>query len=301
MKYTYILLLLCNITILPPLGAYQCIISISQPCSLSVAFLRMMRERGDFLISHVPGLRAFQLLDNPRTAHAHLYLYNEPKTFSEVEQYIISLKNKGNCFIKEECYSAMHYLYKSSLVQDPDTFIVFLVRDPHHVLLSIYNKVKTTVPGNKWCVVDYQNMWNLFEHIASVHRIPLIIQMEDLTKNPEKIVRQFCDYAHIPFKKESLHWKNLWNNFTGNKINWYDTPYAQFSKIWHGNALKSTGFYHDEKQYKVDESGVPTFEEIKDVKLRAYYLKLYHEMLPYYNLFLEQYHMQQKTYATENN
>lgn len=67
---------------------HKLIISISQPCSLSVPFLRMMRQRGDFLIVHEPGIYAWILSINPKFVNENRYLY-EPKTFSGCSRLLL--------------------------------------------------------------------------------------------------------------------------------------------------------------------------------------------------------------------
>lgn len=300
MKYKVLLVVFLLILFLESIQKNSCqldnsvhklIISISQPCSLSVAFLRMMRQREDFLIVHEPGIYPWFL--NYSSFNVKDNFFHEPKTFPEVEALITSLLKQQNTFVKEESYAAVHYLYDSEIVKSDNTYVVFLLRHPHQMFLSIYNKMKGAIPKD---FADYQTMWKLFNHMKSTNsRQPLIICTEDLVKDPNKIIRQFCNYSDIPFKEESLRWENLIDNFKDHWI-WYDTPYARFDKRWHENALSSTGFMEINRAYAVDKHGYPTFEEIENIKIREFYLNLYQEMMIYYDLFLLEYTAQQKSY-----
>lgn len=210
-----------------------------------------------------------------------------------MQSLITSLAAQQNTFVKEECFVANHYLYNEDIIKLPNTYTVFLLRDPHQIILSFYNKNKK---GFSKVYAEFESMWKLFEYIKSVNlRQPHIIYAEDLVKDPHKIVKQFCDYADIPFKEESLQWEDLSQNFKNDKI-WYDTPYARFSKLWHGNALSTPGFIDMNRTYAFDGNGKPTFEEIEDEKARELCLKFYEEMIPYYKLFLAEYSIQQKSY-----
>lgn len=267
---------------------HKTIVSISAPCSLSVAFLRMMRQRGDFVVVHEPGLLAWRMHKHPEKVDHDTYRH-EASLFSEVSEQMKKLIEDHNVFIKEEFYAAAHYLHE--LYDYSKVSVIFLLRNPHHILLSLYNKVKGKIPS---AIVDYDAMLQLFELCEQKNkRRPFIIYTEDLTENPSKIIEQFCTYADIPFKEESLHWEDLSSNFINSEI-WYDSVHARFDKTWHGNAWKSTGFIEHNKEYAIDKNSNPTFEEIEDAELRAEYLKLYHAMRPAYQRFMNMYHAQQK-------
>jgi len=264
------------------------VISISQPCSGSVAFLRMMRARKDFFISHEPGVYAWRMANHPEEVDKDGY-EQQLEHFDDVREFINSLllKNQNN-FIKEESYAAEHYVENSDFIRSRHMYSVFLIRDPHAVLLSVYQKMKR-VPK---AVVNYEKMWELYNNIKSSSKNePYIICFEDLMQHPKPIVKKFCEYINVPFIKESLKWEDLSNNFEDN-ITWHDTPFARFDKNWHGNALGSTRFIKVEKNYAVDDNKKPTFEEIQE-QLRSGFIEFYDEMMPFYELFLEEYRMQQ--------
>ncbi len=275
-------------------SAHKLVISISQPRSLSVAFLRMMRERGDFFIIHEPGVPAWRMTYRPEKISKADYK-NERGTFSEVKDLLKELGAQQNIFVKEESYAACNYVNDPEITKSQDTYIVFLVRNPHHVLLSMYNKLLTygkiteKLSSQKHPSIDYEAMWQLFNEIKSqsVHS-PLIIFVDDLAKNPYQMVEKFCIFTDIPFKKESLAWENLIDDI-GDKVTWYDNLYARFDKVWHGDAWQSTGFTPHNKMYAVDTNGLPTFQEIEDAELRLDFLEVYNKNMPYYQLFLDAY------------
>jgi hypothetical protein len=301
----FFLALVFTLTICGADQQHKLVISISQPCSLSVAFFRMIWQRGDFATSHEPGVYAWRMIDHPEYIEANEYLtseyFHEFSTFAGVKQVISSLVEQQNTFVKEECYAAIHYLYDPDFIKANNPDIVFLVRNPHYVLISLYKTLNSLhcnqVPGKKFCVIDYQNMWNLFNYLSSLKiKKPFIVNTDDLSNSPDQVVKQFCNYTEIPFKHESLQWEDLSNKFSNDRI-WYDNPYARFDTIWHGKALSSTCFVQNTPSYHLDDNGNPTFEEIEDTNIRTTYLKLYEEMLPYYNLFMEEHQKQQNAYA----
>ncbi|CAG8815658.1 21191_t:CDS:2, partial [Dentiscutata erythropus] len=92
----------------------------------------------------------------------------------------------------------------------------FIIRNPEKSVKSFYEaKILHNVTGEKVVLVD----------------------AGDLVREPEKILRKYCEMVNIEFKKEMLEWKKerlkIWNlKLSGPNIDY----------LWHKNAMQSTGF-----------------------------------------------------------
>jgi hypothetical protein len=170
------------------------------------------------------------------------------------------------------------------LLQSKDTHFVFLIRDPHHVVISHYKKLPVIHPLLN-DVYDYQTLYELYESLkTSALNPPLVLLAEDLSTNPEDTVRQYCNTVGLPFDKNKLHWAPLGESFSGKF--WHDDKLPHQFLHWHKDALLSTGFTVP-SSYAIDENGSPTFEEIANSSHREFFKKLYNHNFPYYELFKE--------------
>ena len=256
---------------------------ISTPRSCSTAFLRMMHARGDFEIFIEPGIKLYRNFDN--------------KTLRDTEEAIFkkSANYQKNVFVKEMIVPASKYLLpESNFLNQQNYSIVFLIRNPHHALISFYKKNSYYKKAKKRPLSDqndfmsYKKLYELFQKFQQKAMSPMIIQSEELVLNPRKIITQFCQYAKIPFKEESLSWQKLDGNFSL-KNEWGCLYTPEIASNWYDTAMASDGLKDENlTKYAVDEHGQPTFEEIENLEHRKVYKKLYDNNMPYYKLFLDE-------------
>ncbi len=257
---------------------------ISPPRSLSVAFLRMMYARGDFKIMHEPCVLPYALI-HYKDHTKDWFRKDVPQTFQEVKEKIIQEAETGNLFIKDiSCACKDLFLNDIEFIKNTNIQFVFLLRNPHHVILSFYNRIKEIADGFS-DLVDYKSCYEIFKEVKKFTvNTPIIIFTEDLYSKPKETVQKFCKAVQIPFIESSLSWENLGEDFEGFK-EWHETKFKEHTQHWHGDAIKSTGFGKP-AQYKVDENGKPTFSEITNETDKKACGKVYEENLKFYNLFL---------------
>lgn len=262
---------------------------ISPPRSLSVAFMRMMEARGDFAIMHEPSQWAF----NKSVHHDFVeswFIPEAAQTFDEVKERIFEQAKHTNVFVKEMSFAVDQFLlHDQEFIANPHVHFVFLLRNPHHAIISFYNRRNEVEDNNTSFahLVGYQACYEIFQKIKSVAaRKPYIILSEDLYTNPEATIKAFCAQVGIEYLSESLSWDNLGSGFNGQK-EWHEIKYAETTQHWHGDAIKSTGFGRPH-QYKVDEKGNSTFEEICNPLRKKICEDAYVENMKYYNLLLQE-------------
>lgn len=270
-------------------SAQHKIILISAPRSLSVAFLRMMQERGDFQILHEPSQFVFNLKHSTQEVQ-NWFNSDAPKTYDEVKDLIMTTAQNGNVFVKEMSFAVEEWLTQDiEWISNPDIHFVFLLRDPHHIALSFYKKLEPVFDECKhqWeDLIGYRSLYNVYQAINKYAACkPYIVLTQDLYTNPRQTVEQFCAAVDIPFIAESLQWDNLEHNFDPQQ--WHEIKHSDITNHWHSDAIRSTGFGKPTK-YAVDNAGKPTFEEIGNEEHRHIVMKAYETNVPHYYLLLAQ-------------
>ncbi|MBS0606670.1 MAG: hypothetical protein AB7H48_08400 [Parachlamydiales bacterium] len=259
--------------------AHKIVYLVSPPRSLSVGFLRMMQARGDFKIYHEPTINAHHLMNQ------HLFCrdwYREKafQTFEEVKKAIF--KEESNVFVKEMSFSLLTFI-DEDLIKNENVYFVFLFRDPHHAIISLYKKIGSIVEDFH-DAVGYEAAYEIFQKIVeNKARRPLILFSEELASKPKEVIVQFCNYVGVPFDENSLTWPSLGENFSGYH-EWHECKKTELTQHWHGNAIQSTQF-GPLTTYQIDSQGNPTFSEIQDLSDREECKKAYIKALPYYLFF----------------
>lgn len=262
------------------------IFSISTPRSCSTAFGRMFEARGDCLVMHELSMRPHDLLFFSPAQIRHLYTPDAPSTFDEVMQMIFKGLKKGHVLAKEISFSVQEFLHNhNALVCNPVVHFVFLVRNPHHTIISFFKKKDGQVNGN----IGYKSLYEELVYLKkNAFNPPLIVFAEDLYNYPYEVARQLYEKLGISYKEESLHWESIESGSFDSK-NWVETKGTDtMIAHWHDAAMKSTGFTKP-TQYEVDANGNPTFSEIADEKDRERCKEIYREELFYYTLIQLEY------------
>lgn len=260
---------------------HQVIYFISPPRSLSVAFTRMMYERGDFEILHEPSQYVYNKKYWPEVTS--WFSEDAYATFEEVKKSIFTMLEYRSVFVKEISFAVEELLLNDDdFIRDERVHFVFLIRNPHHTAISFYKKVGWNFPMMDH-LLGYQSLYHIYQKVEKVSpNPPLILLTEDLYNRPEDTIRHFCDFLQIAYLPQALHWSPLGPSFDITK-EWHEIKVGDSTLHWHGEALHSSGFGKP-SPYAIDQDGQPTFEEIADPSHREYYREAYEHNLPYYEL-----------------
>lgn len=260
------------------------IIMVSPPRSLSVAFLRMMETRGDFVVMNEPSQYAYISIEFPELTDD--WFHNDAfKTFEQVKQKIFELAKTSHVFVKEMSFAIEEFILQDQeLINDKRVQFIFLLRNPHHQIISFYKKIPRWQAGFS-DIVGYKATYHIFEKIKSqAINKPLIILSENLYQKPYATVKNFCAAVDIEFKEHALQWEKLDQNFTGEQ--WHEIKQSELTHHWHDQAIASNGFIQPHI-YETDQEGNPTFTEIGDEEHKNMCKNAYQENLFYYNLMFE--------------
>ena len=278
----YLLLLFCWFRLLASTEEpHKIVFLISPPRSLSTGFLRMMEARGDFTVYHEPTLPLYHRLNHLTFSH-DWFREGTFQSFEEIKQSIY--QEDKHVFVKEMSFLLRAFI-DEELVRHPEVYFIFLLRNPHHTIISLYSKIGAIVEDFH-VAIGYQAAYDTYQKIVGWGaRQPLILFSEDLASKPEEVVRAACAYAGIPFDPKALSWKNLGDDFGGHE-EWHESKRTDLTQHWHGAAIRSTKF-EPLTTYEVDALGHPTFSEVRDLHDRKECEKAYHDNLPYYSFFRE--------------
>ena len=152
-------------------------------------------------------------------------------------------------FVKDHAYYIDHVADEIFLSQFRHSFII---RHPRHALPSYFY----VWPDVSFFETGYQGLANLFHKVAVQNdEPPVLIEADELVRDPAGIVEKYCRRMHTPFKPDSLTWEPR------NRVN---------NNPWHTGLSKSRGF---------ENSANPEYESI-DGNSRLQ--ELYQRCLPYY-------------------
>ncbi len=236
------------------------------PRSRSTAFMWMMKNRGDFnILVHPFGKSAY--LSEERIFDIKTDSLLKPEyNYQVVLESIKSTAEEGKVFMKDFPYYFIHIVDDQFLSLFQHTF---LIRNPAQMLPSYLHKWPTLTYEE----TGYQQLYQLFERVVQfTDEIPLIIDADDLVKDPTSTIKAYCKSVGIPFRAEALSWDPPKEKIK--ETSWWD------GGSWHDKICFTQGFEeHIERNYlKIDESDrlkslyelcLPYYE-----KLYAYRLKL---------------------------
>ncbi|NET01943.1 MAG: sulfotransferase family protein [Sphaerospermopsis sp. SIO1G1] len=232
------------------------------PRSTSTAFETMMRERGDFFVSHEPfALSFYYSEDRCNTTRCPDIVPNAKYNFSSTWEKLQQKNEKQRVFIKDMGYQVIPIANEDFLSCFENTF---LIRHPAKTLPSLFE----IWPDFTLEETGYVELNRLFEIVNKMSgKISILIDSDDLVQKPEATIKAYCNAVGIPFIQEALKWKS--------KIK---PEISQLEGGWHNYLQSTSGFQaRKEKQYvKIEDN-----QKLKDAYdfCLPYYQKLYENRL----------------------
>lgn len=172
------------------------------PRSVSTAFERLMRERGDLDVLHEPFMyfhysaRPGGLFPDFQPAPGH------PTTYAGIRRMILSRSRAQPVFFKD-----MAYYVDSDLPQDPDfagaMTHAFLVRDPAESILSYHRRQ----PDFTCQEVGLTAQLALYSALVGQGQAPLILTADQLRAAPEATLRRYWAHAGLDFAPQAFTWE----------------------------------------------------------------------------------------------
>ena len=233
------------------------------PRSTSTAFEWMMRMRADMACFHEPFGEAWYQGDDARAPRLTADSPRKPGlNFDTVLDKLQTAARQRPVFSKDMPQFTEHLWNDEFLYRFEHSF---LIRDPAKVLASLHRSwVKSNNDeGFTRNEIGFDEQRHLFDLLHSKSdKPPVVIDSDDLLKDPPAMVKKYCDAIGVPFIASALGWEPG----SRSEVLWYDGN----DSVWHESLKNSDGLKaQPRKTIEVDQ--LPH-------KLQA----LYHDFLPHY-------------------
>ncbi|MBU8858602.1 MULTISPECIES: hypothetical protein [unclassified Micromonospora] len=230
----------------------------SAPRCRSTAFFRMMCERDDFAVLHEPfSYRAEFGRVEVDGASCH--------TETEVMEAIRRSAKRRPLFFKDTSDERYAHVLADPDFLARDVVSTFLIRHPAETIAS-YHRVNPNVERHQ---IGFEALFEMFCAVRDrTGRDPVVIDAEDLIRDPRAVVRAYSDLVKIPYREATLNWR------PGHRREWRP------SERWHQAVSASSGFHAEPRPAAVDVSThpvlgdylrhhLPFYEELSASRLRV--------------------------------
>jgi hypothetical protein len=198
----------------------------SHPRSLSTAFERSFRERGDCRCFHEPFMY-YHYLEKNRTPFANFDAdASHPTRYEDIKSMILDAAREQPVFVKD-----MGYYIREEICADAAFFErvshSFLIRDPAASIAS-YFKLDPNFSSEE---VGLEALHYLFQEAGRrSSNVPPVVDAQVLLSSPPSVMQQYCEGVGVEFLEHALHWDAK--------------PPADWEAVmsWHGSVSQSTGF-----------------------------------------------------------
>jgi Sulfotransferase domain len=211
----------------------------------------MVIERGDLRVVHEP----FSYL----IANGEFTVDGVTATsLGELFDLLLAATAQRRMFIKD----TSDYSYDTLLI-DPRLYArvtnTFLIRRPEAVVAS-YHAMK---PEMELREVGFDRLYTIFNAVlAATGETPVVIDADDLVREPEAVVRAYCRRVGLGFVPAALRWA------TGSRQEWGPT------QRWHRDVSASTGFADLQRSYVARPDNDPWLAEAANYH-RPFYEQMY--------------------------
>ncbi|MFT4743395.1 MAG: hypothetical protein ACI85V_001531 [bacterium] len=192
------------------------------PRSVSTAFERIMRERGDLDVLHEPFMYDYYLNQSAELFPDFEPEKGHPTTFAEIRKMILERSEQQPVFFKDMAYYVEDTMLKETAFIQQMTHC-FLIRDPAESILSYHRRD----PEFSLTEVGLEAQFTLYQSLISVGISPLIITADDLREDPQTTLARYWAFAALPYVEDAFEWDKSvpegWNSV----------------KDWHAKALSS--------------------------------------------------------------
>lgn len=202
----------------------KCIQLWSGPRNISTALMYSFAQRADMAVLDEP-LYAYYLqetgIDHP--GRAEILARHEADGEAVIDQMLHGKRSKPYLF----CKQMGHHLVNLSTDWLEKCENIFLIRHPGEVINS-FSKV---IPNPALRDIGIAHQWELFQELQNRGHRPLVLEGNEILKNPEKILSAACEQLGIGFDPSMLSWEAGARPEDG-----------AWAKYWYSNVHRSTGF-----------------------------------------------------------
>ncbi|MGI9389790.1 MAG: hypothetical protein ACR2O1_07015 [Boseongicola sp.] len=173
------------------------------PRSVSTAFERIMRARGDIEVLHEPFMYHHYLTQTERLFPDFTPEPGHPQTYSDIRQMIIDRSASSPIFFKD-----MAYYVLADLPADPDFAVrmshAFLVRDPAESIVSYHGRD----PDFTLAELGLEAQYKLYQALVDQGQDPLVMTADQLRNMPEATLGRYWRHVGLARAPDAFRWGN---------------------------------------------------------------------------------------------
>ncbi len=173
------------------------------PRSVSTAFERIMRERGDLSILHEPFMYHHYLTTKDRLFPGFSPEPEHPATYGDIQAMIVEAGKNGPVFFKDMAYYVVDALPQDTEFAAQMTH-AFLLRDPVEAALSYARRD----PEFTRLELGHESQHRLYTALVALGHDPLVITADQLRRNPQATLRRYWAYAGLDYLEHAFTWDN---------------------------------------------------------------------------------------------
>ncbi len=177
-----------------PIHALWC-----HPRSVSTAFERVMRERGDLAVLHEPFM--YHYYSGGRSFPGFEPDPDHPTGYDDIREMIRGRAADGPVFFKDMAYYVLDEIGRDAGFAREMTH-AFLVRDPAEAVVS-YARVDPEMSREE---IGFEAQWRLYVTLCGFGIAPRVILSETLRRAPEATMAAYWEAAGLPPVPEALTW-----------------------------------------------------------------------------------------------
>ena len=224
---------------------------ISSPRTISTALMYSFAQRTDTKVVDEP-FYGYYLTKSKIEHPDHQGIINVMETNPEkIIKTIFNYQKQPVLFLK----NMAHHLIEMDLSFLKKMVNLFLIRDPQKLIASFAR----VIPNPKATDIGVKKQFELFKMLDKHN--PLVLDSNEVLKDPPKVLQQLCEKLAIPFDPNMLSW-------TAGPIK----EDGIWAKNWYKNVHASTGFG------KPSANSIKLPERLRELSKSSkdYYNQLYH-------------------------
>lgn len=173
----------------------------SHPRSMSTAFERTMRARGDLACLHEPFMYDYYINRAKRQMPHFQAKPDQPQTYEAIRDAILARAESGPVFLKDMSYYVMPHVFDDADFVQRVTHS-FLVREPLASILS-YVKLDPDVTLEE---IGIEAQWQHVERLLAGGGKPVVVQSEKIQADPAGQMRRYWQAVGLDDKPQALDW-----------------------------------------------------------------------------------------------
>jgi hypothetical protein len=198
---------------------------ISGPRNISTALMYSFGNRSDTTVIDEP-MYAHYLVNHPDIDHPGREEIIDSQSIN-INEIISQLSNEPHdsdvLFIKNMAHhlKSLDWSFLLGMTN------IFLIRDPRQLIASFAQVISSPTLLDIGIKVEYE----IFEYLRSKDQKCIVLDSNEVLKDPKKVLKQLCDEIGIDFESNMLHWSAGPRKEDG-----------IWAKYWYDNVHRSTGF-----------------------------------------------------------